>query len=160
MNPVPSPRKQTIRLSELLKRVKHPCEAGCFLQSMTAEVLPRWSEDAINSFKSIYHIEPDMIPCDHAELCFKPCHEVRWHENDERFLLVWLQFRSFIIADYCIQILTSFKLRAPMGNTRGSHDRWNFEVGTSTCGNVLLHRRFTRDRCWPAQVHTVCTLIA
>lgn len=81
MNPVPSPRKQTIRLSELLKRVKHPCEAGCFLQSMTAEVLPCWSEDAINSFKSIYHIEPDMTPCDHAELCFKPCYEVLYYRR-------------------------------------------------------------------------------
>ncbi|KAG2158318.1 uncharacterized protein EDB93DRAFT_1296019, partial [Suillus bovinus] len=76
MNPVPPPREQAIRLSELLKRVEHPCEAGCFLQSRTVDVLPRWSEDDINSFKSILDIEPDMIPCDHAELCFKPCHEV------------------------------------------------------------------------------------
>lgn len=76
MNPVPPPRKQTIRLSELLKRVEHPCEAGCFLQSRTVEVLPQWSEDDINLFKSVLGIEPDMIPCDHAELCFKPCHEV------------------------------------------------------------------------------------
>ncbi|KAG1877921.1 hypothetical protein DFJ58DRAFT_648419 [Suillus subalutaceus] len=81
MNPVPPPRKQSIRLSELLKRVEHPCEAGCFLQSKTVEVLPCWSEDDINSFKSILDIEPDMIPCDHAELCFKPCHEVLYYRR-------------------------------------------------------------------------------
>lgn len=81
MNPMPPPRKQTIRLSELLKRVENPCEAGCFLQNRTVEVLPHWGEDDINLFKNVLGIEPDMIPCDHAELCFKPCHEVLYYRR-------------------------------------------------------------------------------
>ncbi|KAG2157297.1 hypothetical protein DEU56DRAFT_763960 [Suillus clintonianus] len=81
INPMPTLRKPTIRLSELLKRVERPCEAGCFLQTRTVELLPRWSEDDINSFKTILDIESDMIPCDHAELCFKPCHEVLYYRR-------------------------------------------------------------------------------
>lgn len=60
-----------------------------------------------------------------------------------------LATRFFIIADYCIQILTSIKLRALMGNTGGSHDRWNFEMLTRsnsrrttlaiTLGRVMSH---------------------
>lgn len=39
-----------------------------------------------------------------------------------------LATRSFIIADYYIQISTSLQLSARMGNTRGSRDLWNFEI--------------------------------
>ncbi|KAG1754568.1 hypothetical protein EDB19DRAFT_1626406 [Suillus lakei] len=79
MNPMPPPRKATILLSELLKRVERPCEAACFLQTRT--LLPQWSEDDLNSFKTVLNIEPDMIPCEHAELCFKPCYEVLYYRK-------------------------------------------------------------------------------
>lgn len=60
-----------------------------------------------------------------------------------------LATRSFIIADYYIQISTSFKLGARMGNTKGNRDPWNFEMLTRsnsrrtnlviTLGRVMCH---------------------
>ncbi|OAX43422.1 SET domain-containing protein [Rhizopogon vinicolor AM-OR11-026] len=81
LNPMPPPRKPTMGLSELLNRVEHPCEAGCFLQIGAVDLPPQWSEDDISSLKTILEIEPDMVPCDHAELCLKPCHEVLYYRK-------------------------------------------------------------------------------
>ncbi|KAJ8596825.1 SET domain-containing protein [Rhizopogon salebrosus TDB-379] len=82
-NPMPPPRRQTVGLPELLNRVERPCEADCFLQVVTGVVKlpPQWSEDDISSLKTILEIEPDMVPCDHAELCLKSCHEVLYYRR-------------------------------------------------------------------------------
>lgn len=93
---MPPIREQKMGLSELLNCVEHPCDTGCFLQTSAVgvsspildavcvlyyihaecQVPPQWSEDDISALKTVLEIEPDMIPCDHAELCLKPCHEV------------------------------------------------------------------------------------
>ncbi|KAG0705966.1 hypothetical protein DFH29DRAFT_799275 [Suillus ampliporus] len=131
-NPMPPPRKPTIRLSELLKRAERPCEAGCFLQIKT--LLPRWSEDDISSFKTILDIEPDMIPCDHAELCFKPCHEV-------------LHYRRLLYPD-----LNEPQIEHPNGEHKGRPRLQDFQ-------DAVLHTFHRNEPCYhsgPCDVSSNC----
>ncbi|KAG1905918.1 uncharacterized protein F5891DRAFT_942630 [Suillus fuscotomentosus] len=135
-NPVSPSRKQTIRLSELLKRVEHPCDAGCFLQSRTVEVLPRWSEDDIDSFKSILDIEPDMIPCDHAELCFKPCHEI-------------LYYRRLLYSDF-----DELQTECPNGERKGKSRSLEFQVSNAVLDT--FHRNEPCHHSGPCDVLSDC----
>ncbi|EGN92578.1 hypothetical protein SERLA73DRAFT_117187 [Serpula lacrymans var. lacrymans S7.3] len=81
--PIPNPKEPDPKLTRkgFIKVAGKPCGDDCFVNNQDSPPDILWTETDLETFKVIFEVTPDTMPCDLAVLCRKPCREVFHQRN-------------------------------------------------------------------------------
>ncbi|KAF8067480.1 SET domain-containing protein, partial [Lyophyllum atratum] len=79
--PLPEAIPPTISTNALADSVNSPCGAQCFLLGKAPAMGTFWSAEDVETLTTILSFSPDLLPCDLATICRKPCQEVFKHRG-------------------------------------------------------------------------------
>ncbi|KIJ93295.1 hypothetical protein K443DRAFT_403059 [Laccaria amethystina LaAM-08-1] len=81
--PMPNLTPPLVTNKALISSVEKPCGALCFVLGSVSSSIPSvWTESEMQTLRILMDYSPDILPCDAAIICRKPCREIFKHRQD------------------------------------------------------------------------------